>query len=140
MAQNIVAIVIGMVLGMALNMGLIQMNFLWLFPMPAGLDMNAPEAFNTFLGTLPAQGFCLVLVAHLAQSFVGGWCAARLSASHPMRSALAVGVLSLGAGVMAMTMIEGPDWLIVELPGYLLVAWAAGHIEEKRRTPEAPNP
>jgi hypothetical protein len=31
-----------------------------------------------------------------------------------------------GGGIIAMFMIDGPDWLVIELPLYLVVAWAAG--------------
>jgi len=30
-------------------------------------------------------------------------------------------------------MIEGPAWLMIELPLYLVVAWAEGNMEIKRR-------
>ena len=44
-----------------------------------------------------------------------------------------VGVLSLVGGIMAMTMFKGPDWMMIELPLYLVVAWAAGRMVEGRR-------
>ena len=134
MLRNVLAVLGGCLLGSALNMGLIQLNFSVLFPMPAGQDMNDPEQFNAFISTLPASAFILVLLAHIGQSFVGGWIAARLGASRPMLLAMIVGVLSLAGGIMAMMMFQGPDWMVVELPLYLVVAWLAGRIEQKRRT------
>jgi predicted membrane channel-forming protein YqfA (hemolysin III family) len=38
-----------------------------------------------------------------------------------------VGIALIG-GIMAMGMNDGPDWMVIELPLYLLVAWAAGRI------------
>jgi hypothetical protein len=32
-----------------------------------------------------------------------------------------------------MTIIEGPDWMMIELPLYLVAAWLAGRLEQKRR-------
>lgn len=107
--------------------------------MPEGLnifDSTQVAEFNAFLATLSGNPtpFVVVLLAHLGQSFVGGWVAARLGASRPMLLAMIVGTVSLALGIMAMQSItEGPDWMVVELPLYLVVAWLAGRIEQKRR-------
>ena len=75
----------------------------------------------------------MVLAAHLGQSFVGGWVAARIGGSRPMLLALIIGGLSLVAGIINMMTVKGPTRLMIELPGYLVVAWAAGRLEERRR-------
>ena len=95
MLRNILAVVGGCLVGSALNMGLIQLNMHVLFPMPAGTDMNDPEQFNAYVATLPTLAFVVVLFAHLGQSFVGGWVAARLGSSRPMLLAMIIGVLTL---------------------------------------------
>jgi len=41
--------------------------------------------------------------------------------------------VSLAGGIMNMMSIDGPAWLMVELPLYLVVAWAAGTLEVRRR-------
>ena len=133
MLRNVLAVICGGILGMALNLGLIELNMSF-FPMPPGLDQNKPEDFNTYVSTLPASAFILVLAAHLGQSFVGGWIAARLGASRPMLLAMIIGILTLtGAIIMTIMTPDGPAWLAVELPLCLVVAWAAGRIEQKRR-------
>jgi hypothetical protein len=104
-----------------------------LFPAPEGMDANDPAQFNAYVAALPTAAFLVVVLAHLGQSFVGGWLAARLGASRPMLLAMIVGVLSLVGGITAMMTIDGPDWLVVELPLYLVVAWLAGRIEQRRR-------
>ncbi len=126
MVRNILAVVVGIAVGMTVNMALIQLNSLVLFPMPPGTDMNDPAQFNAYIADLPQTAFILVLLAHLGQSFVGAWVAARLGTSHRMKLAMIVGTVSLIGGVMAMSMIDGPDWLVIELPLYLVVAWLAG--------------
>ena len=134
MLRNFLAIIFGGILGMALNLGLIELNMSF-FPMSPGLDQNKPEDFNTYVSTLPASAFILVLAAHLGQSFVGGWIAARLGASRPMLLAMIIGILTLtGAIIMTIMTPDGPAWLTVELPLCLAVAWAAGRIEQKRRS------
>ncbi|QDU66170.1 hypothetical protein [Engelhardtia mirabilis] len=133
MIRNILAVVIGLVAGMAVNMALVLLNVYVLYPMPEGTSMQDPEQFNAYLGTLPATAFLVVLAAHLGQSFVGAWTAARLGASRPMALAMIVGALSLAAGVANMMTVDGPSWLSVELPLYLVVAWLAGRMEVRRR-------
>jgi len=46
-----------------------------------------------------------------------------------MALALAIGALSLAGRVMAMTMIPGACWRMVELPLYLVAAWLAWRLE-----------
>jgi hypothetical protein len=88
---------------------------------------------NAWIVTLPTAAFFVVLAAHLGQSFVGGWVAARLGSSAPMLLAMIVGLASLAGGIMAMMSIDGPTWMIVEMPLYLVVAWFAGRMEVHRR-------
>ncbi len=130
---NTVAVVVGLAVGMAVNMGLVILNTAVLFPMPDGVDMNNPEQFNAYLASLPATAFLVVLAAHLGQSFVGGWVAARLGKSRPILLALIVGGFSLAGGIINMMTIEHPPWLAVELPLYLLVAWVAGWLVDRSR-------
>lgn len=133
MIRNILAVFAGLAAGMVTNMALIMLNAYALFPMPGGMDMNDPAQMNVYIATLPATAFILVLAAHLGQSFVGGWTAARLGASKPMLLALIVGVLTLVGGIMNMMQLELPTWMYIELPLYLVVAWLAGRIEVQRR-------
>ena len=133
MIRNILAVVAGLGTGMAVNMALVLLNAYVLFPMPPGVDMQDPEAFQAYVSGLPAAAFLVVLAAHLGQSFAGAWVAARLGSSRPMVLAMIVGVVTLAGGVMNMMTIKGPDWMFVELPLYLVVAWGAGRREVGRR-------
>ena len=133
MIRNAFAVLAGYIVGSSINMALIQLNMQKLYPPAEGIDVSDPAQFNSYIATLPGAAFLVILAAHLAQSFVGAWIAARLGTSHTMILAMSIGVLSLAGGIMAMTMIEGPAWLMIELPLYLVVAWAAGNIELKRR-------
>lgn len=133
MLRNIGAVLAGMVAGSLVNMALILLNSFVLFPMPPGTHFNTPEQVSAYLATLPAVAFVVVMLAHLGQSFVGGWVAARLGGSQPMMLALIVGAFSLLGGILNMMSIRGPAWTYIELPLYLVVAWAAGRIEQNRR-------
>jgi len=48
--------------------------------------------------------------------------------------AIAVGVLSLAAGIMNLLMIPAPSWLWVEIPLYLVAAWVAGKLVVSMRS------
>jgi len=133
MLRNIGAVVVGLVVGSTVNMALILLNAKVLFPMPVGMDMYDPVQLNAYVATLPAAAFLVVIAAHQGQAFVGGWIAARLAASKPMRLALIVGALTLLGGLENLRTIDGPWWMAVEIPLYLLVAWAAGKLEQGRR-------
>ena len=126
MLRNIAAVLFGIVVGSTVNMALIMLNAHVFFPMPPDLDMAVPEQMNAYIATLPTVAFFVVLVAHLGQSFVGGWVAARLGKSRPVVLAMIVGVVSLLGGIMNMMTIKGPAWMVIELPLYLVVAWMAG--------------
>jgi nitrate/nitrite transporter NarK len=138
MIRNTLAVIAGLAVGMAVNMALILLNAYVLFPMPAGTSMQDPEQFNAYIATLPTAAFLVVLAAHLGQSFVGGWTAARIGSSRPMLLSMVVGVLSLVGGILNMMTVEGPAWMVVELPLYLVVAWLAGRIEVERRAAAPP--
>ena len=133
MVRNVLAVIAGLIVGMVFNMAIIQLNTQVLYPMPDGLDTNDPDQFNGYLAGLPTLAFVVVVIAHLSQAFFGGWVAARVGKTKPMLLALIVGVLSLIGGIFALTMFEGPNWMIVELPLYLVVAGLAGRMESKRR-------
>ena len=128
MFRNVIAVISGIIAGMALNMGILQISYL-AYPIPEGLDINDPAQLQDYLDTLPATAFLVAMLAHLAQSFGGGWVAAR----RPMLLAMIVGAGSLAGGVMMMRMVKGPAWMTIELPLYLVVAWIAGRMEQKRR-------
>ena len=137
MARNILAVFAGLVVGMIVNMGVIFLNAYVLYPMPPGTSMQEPESFNAYLATLPATAFLVVIAAHLGQAFFGGWTAACLGASSPVRLALTVGVITMIGGIFNLMNLEAPKWMAVEVPLYLLVAYVAGKIEENRRSGKA---
>jgi hypothetical protein len=133
MIRNILALIAGLFVGMCVNMALVTLNAQVLFPMPPGTDWNNPELFSAYIATLPLAAFVVVMLAHLGQSFVGGFVAARFCASRPMVLAMIVGVFSLAGGIMNMMSLDHPKWMLIELPLYLVVAWLAGRMEERRR-------
>ena len=126
--RNVFAVIVGLVIGMVANMALIMLNAVF-YPMPEGMDMNDYEQLNAHIATLPTLAFILPLLAHLSQAFVGGWFAARLGKSRPIRLAMIVGVLSLvGGGANFYLLPDAPKWMMIELPLYLVLAFVAGRM------------
>ncbi len=132
MLRNVVAVLLGVFLGSALNMAIILTN-MEIFPGPEGLNFNDAEAMSAYIGSLPQTAFILPMVAHLSQSLVGGWIAARFGESRPMLLAMIVGVLTLIGGILNFMQLPAPLWMYVEIPLYLVVAYGAGTIEVQRR-------
>ena len=132
MLRNFAVVVLGLFVGMLVNMVVVQINMA-LFPFPPEVDVNDPVALGRAIATMPAAAWPLVFVAHLGQSFVGAWVAARLATRKPHRLALAVGPLSLAAGIANAVMLSLPAWTWIEMPLYLLVAWFAGKLAGKPR-------
>ncbi len=133
MLRNTGAVVAGLIIGMIFNMAIVTLSSEVLFPMPEGTSFEDTEKFNAYLATLPTSAFLLAMLAHLGQSFIGGWIAARLATSMVMTMAMMVGILSMFAGIANMMMIELPSWMLIEMPLYLAVAWLAGRMELSRR-------
>ena len=129
----IVAVIVGLFIGGTVNLGTGMLNVL-IFPMPDGVSWNDSEAINEWIKDLPQSAFILVLVAHVSQAFVGGFVAALIAKRNMMCVAIAVGVLSLAAGIMNLLMIPAPSWLWVEMPLYLVAAWVAGKLVVSMRS------
>lgn len=137
MLRNIGAVLVGLLVGMAVNIVIINLNLL-LFPLPEGVSLSDQEALKAVVAEQPAAAWIGVIAAHLGQAFVGGWVAARLGASRPVLLAMIVGVLTLAGGIANAIMMPLPTWTLIELPLYLVVAWFAGRLEEKRRMLSSP--
>lgn len=132
MLRNIAAVIAGLLAGMVVNMATIQLNNVF-FPLPVGVDMTDPAQMKEAIRGMPTAAWIGVFAAHLGQAFVGGWLAARLGASRPMLLAMIVGALSLLGGIANAVMLATPAWTWIEMPLYLVVAWAAGRLEVARR-------
>ena len=127
MLRTVAGVIVGMIVGMIVNMAIIEMNTA-LYPMPDGVSMDDLEAFKQHVATLPVTALLIIMAAHLGQAFVGGLVAAFISKQHKMGAALTVGGLSMMGGIMMMLMIEDPAWMWIEMPLYLVAAWAAAKL------------
>ncbi|MBL6998151.1 MAG: hypothetical protein ISR75_06920 [Phycisphaerales bacterium] len=129
----IVAVIVGLIVGSAVNWGIGSLNVVF-FPMPEGVPWQDTDAIIAWIKTLPQQAFILVLLAHLSQSFVGGFVAALIAKQNMMCVALVVGAISMLAGIANMLMIHAPAWLWIEMPLYLVTAYFGAKIVMNMRS------
>lgn len=108
-ARSALAVVAGAVLSIAL-IAAIEATSNWLYPLPAGLDVNNREAMSSYVATLPVGAFLLVLTAYAVGGFGGGYLAARLAPAAPVKHAAVIAVLLLAASVMNLMAIPHPGW------------------------------
>ena len=133
MLQNFGALLVGIIVGSVANIALISLNGLVLFPPPEGTDLTDPAQLRAYMSALPTAAYLVAMAAHLAQAFLGGWVAARLSATTPVVVAGIVGVLTLAGTVWNFFDLGAPLWTAIEFPLDVLVALGAGEIERRRR-------
>jgi hypothetical protein len=133
MIRNVIAVLVGLFVGMAANMAVVQLNLL-MFPLPEGVSWTDDAELIAWIETLPQSAFVLVLVAHLAQSFCGGLIAGFIAKRNVMQIAMTVGILTSIGGLVNLLRIPAPFWFWIELPLYLIVAWAGAKIVLRIRT------
>lgn len=119
MLRCIVGVICGAVAGAVFNMAVIMLSWM-MYPLPEGTSMSDPEAMKTYIQSLPAAAFLIILVAHAGGALVGGFVAALIA----RRSALVVGAIVGGVfllgGVMNAMSIPAPVWfVIVDLISYV---------------------
>ena len=132
MGRNILSVFVGLVVGFLFNASCVALNG-HLFPAPKDFSWEDSDVVSAYFDALPLAAFLIVLVAHLGQSFFGGYVAGRISKDCVMMVAMIVGGLSLVGGIMNFMMLPLPMWMLIEMPLYLIVAWWAGNIAMKKR-------
>ncbi|MDG2424540.1 MAG: hypothetical protein P8M22_11230 [Phycisphaerales bacterium] len=130
MLRSIIAVVIGLIAGMIFNMALVVLNIA-LYPMPEG-GWDDPDMVAIYFFKLPFMAFFIVLVAHVGQAFVGGLIAALVSSKAPVLCAMIVGSISLILGILNMMSLPLPAWMWIEMPLYLIAAYAAARLATNR--------
>lgn len=132
MLRNIAGVLLGLVLGSIANMALIYLNMA-LFPLPAGVSMQDPEAFKAYIASLPPAAYSLPFLAHFCQVLVGGVVASKVGKAAPWLLVSIVGALTVLGSVMNNLSLQPPAWTWLELPLYLPVIWGSIKLSERLR-------
>lgn len=124
--RNVLAVVLGVAVAGFVVMGVETLGH-GLYPPPAGLSMDNPEAIKAYVAGAPFLALAFVLVAWAAGALVGGAVAARLAAGRrPARHGTTVGLVLLLMGAMNMWMIPHPLWFMLAAPFACLIPGSLG--------------
>lgn len=105
-----------------------------MYPPPPGLDLSDPEALKSFIATLPAGAFLMVLLAWGLGTLAGAWVCARIAGRAMTTHGVVLGAMLLVAGVTNMLMIPHPVWMwIAAFLVFAVAGYAGGRLAEGRR-------
>lgn len=129
LVRNVLAVILGLVAGSVVNM-LVVMGSGSIVPPPAGADMTTAEGVRDAMPRMTPIHFFMPFLAHALGTLAGAFVAAVTAASHKMKFALAIGVVFLAGGIVAVSMIGGPLWFMVcdLVLAYLPMAWLGGRM------------
>jgi len=129
LVRNVLAVILGLVAGSVVNM-LVVRGSSSIVPPPAGADMTTAEGVRAAMSRMTPVHFLMPFLAHALGTLAGGFVAAVTAASHKMKFVLAIGVVFLAGGIVAVSMIGGPLWFMAcdLVLAYLPMAWLGGRM------------
>ena len=133
LVKNFGAALLGMVVGGLANLAVLLLS-LQLWPLPDGVGGDDPAAMSAYVASLPVAAVLCAMAAHVIQAGLGGWVAARVG-SVPLVLGSILGVLTALGTLVNWIELQGPGWMLLELPVDVLVGAAAGQLEARRRAP-----
>jgi hypothetical protein len=134
--RNILAVVVGFLAGSIVNMGIVMIGSL-IIPPPAGADLATVGGVKAAISQMGPVHFVPPLLAHALGTLAGALVAAIIAASHKMKFAMVIGVLTLLGGIAAAYMIPAPLWFeaLDLIIAYIPMAWLGGKLAGASRTP-----
>ena len=137
--RNVAAVMGGLSIGSCVNMAIISLNSYYLYPMPSGVTLDDQEGFAIYIQSLPIGAYFVVFAAHLGQSVIGGYVAAKLGGSRPVLHSHIVGGATLLGSVMTNLQLHVPAWTWMELPLHPILAHLVGtFVEQSKQKTKAP--
>ncbi|MCA8996520.1 MAG: hypothetical protein KDA80_06040 [Planctomycetaceae bacterium] len=141
MKKKIAAVLFGLVAGGG-TVALVEGISSVLYPPPPGMNFHDPDAMKSFVATLPAGAFLLVLLAHACGAFVAGLVCSWFLRRRFVRGGVLLGSLFLMAGVANLLTIPHPVWFaVIDILVYLPCALAGTFVwnrESAAATSETP--
>jgi len=110
--RNTLAVIAGFVAGSLVNITLVNIGPS-IVPLPEGADVSTPESLAASMQLFTPINFLFPFLAHALGTLVGAFVTAKLAASHKMKLALLIGVITLVGGIAAVKMFGGPLWFII---------------------------
>lgn len=123
MVKNILAIVAGLAAAFA-TVWFIQLISQYIYPLPAGLDINDGEQLAAHVAGAPIPALLLVLASYFLGTVIGIKVANWIAPMGALRNALIIGGLMLVATITNLVMIPHPMWFsVAAVGGIVLLAW-----------------
>jgi hypothetical protein len=112
MVKSIISTFLGVIAGIFVIFSLKVISHI-IYPLPAGLDINDPEALTEYTNAAPVVVFILLIVSYALASLVGGLISAAMATRNKMSNAITVGGILMGLGAYDLLMIPHPVWTII---------------------------
>ena len=124
MIRNVIAVIAGLVVANLVNMGLIALGHA-VVALPSGSDVSTMEGLKVAMQSFGPEQFVFPFLAHAVGTLVGAFVAALIAASHELKIAMAIGVVSLLGGIVAGIYLQAPLWFsaIDFVLAYIPMAW-----------------
>lgn len=82
-------------------------------PLPAGVDMNDPESFKTFITNAPISLHLIILCNYALACFVGGLISSSIAVDKKMNRAMSLGGIFMGVGMFSLISLAHPIWVVI---------------------------
>lgn len=105
-ANITLAALAGIVVGSLVNVGIINVGP-FVIPLPEGADVSTMESLRDSMELFAPANFIPPFLAHALGTLAGAFVAAKLSASHRVKTAIGVSVFFLAGGIAAISMLGG---------------------------------
>lgn len=107
-------------------------NARFVYPPPAGVNLDDVAAANAFIAGMPFAALLLLVLAWAGGAFAGGFVAAKLAGSGRTPLAVLIGLLVSAGVVHSATTVVHPQWVVVAGVGLPpLLAWLGGWLAQR---------
>ena len=132
--RNILAVIIGCLAGGCLNLEIV-MNSSFFVPPSAGTDLTTAEGLKAAIHLMRPIHFLMPFLAHALGTLAGAYVAAIIAASHKMKIALVIGVVSMAGGIAGVLMYPSPMWFnVLDLVGaYIPMAYLGAKLAGEKK-------
>lgn len=132
--RNILTFIVSLFAGMMVNGFIISISGS-IIPPPKGVDIKTIEGLKAGIHLFESKHFIFPFLAHALGTFVGAALVSLFAASHKMKLALGIGLLSLVGGTMMVFMLPAPMWYnIVDLTlAYIPMAYLGAKLFDRKK-------
>lgn len=127
MLKRIGAVLLGL-LAASVVMTVFEFTNSFLFPFPAGIDIDNIDAVRAFTAALPWTAYLLVLLGWFLGALLGGFVVSRFLKAKTRGPALALAMLLIVAGIANNVMIGAPMLMSVLGAAIFLGGSLLGHV------------